>query len=225
MIMVPGDVIEAGRPARSSTWRRSAGRAADARDVRPLFDARDAWERDYILSALAALRRQHLAHGRRARPRAQQSLQEDARARHRDRPREGRTLEGGRAGNRGQSSFENHPVLIEIAKPDLRGDGRAEGRGRCEADELAGQRPDAAARPPASTASKAWGIDVVRKSVRFMDTCTMPRSASATPIALTAGSPPELCRTDRARWRWRRRVDRSRAPRCRRRAADVHRRR
>ena len=53
MIMVPGDVIEAadlafldigGMETRSSTAPVSVG---------PLFEARDAWERDYTLSALA----------------------------------------------------------------------------------------------------------------------------------------------------------------------------
>jgi two-component system nitrogen regulation response regulator NtrX len=51
MIMVPGDVIEAADLAFldiGGTEQRSATPAA----VGPLFEARDAWERDYILSAL-----------------------------------------------------------------------------------------------------------------------------------------------------------------------------
>ena len=54
MIMVPGDVIE---PADLGVPRRARGRAGDGhrgRSVGPLFEARDAWERDYILTALAA---------------------------------------------------------------------------------------------------------------------------------------------------------------------------
>ncbi len=67
------------RACRPPVRRRPATRAT----VTPLFDARDAWERAYILDALGVVRRQHLAHGRRARSRAQQSLQEDAGTRHR----------------------------------------------------------------------------------------------------------------------------------------------
>ena len=54
MIMVPGDVDRAPRDlaflelAGRRPVRAGAGRSA------PLFEARDAWERDYILGALAA---------------------------------------------------------------------------------------------------------------------------------------------------------------------------
>jgi two-component system nitrogen regulation response regulator NtrX len=53
MIMVPGDVIEAP----DLSFLEVTGRAvvaAPAGPVVPLFEARDAWERSYILSALAA---------------------------------------------------------------------------------------------------------------------------------------------------------------------------
>jgi two-component system nitrogen regulation response regulator NtrX len=53
MIMVPGDLIGAADLA----FLDLAGvmpRPADASDVRPLYEARDTWERDYILAALAA---------------------------------------------------------------------------------------------------------------------------------------------------------------------------
>jgi two-component system, NtrC family, nitrogen regulation response regulator NtrX len=53
MIMVPGDVISAGDlPFTAGTPRDP--RAVDQGGVRPLFDARDAWERAYILAALSA---------------------------------------------------------------------------------------------------------------------------------------------------------------------------
>ena len=55
---------------------RPADRAAETRSL-PLAEAREQFERDYILQALALQRRQHLAHRGRARRRAQQSLQED----------------------------------------------------------------------------------------------------------------------------------------------------
>jgi two-component system nitrogen regulation response regulator NtrX len=53
MIMVPGDVIGAeDLPFLDVPARRA--RAVEAAGVTPLFDARDAWERGYILSALSA---------------------------------------------------------------------------------------------------------------------------------------------------------------------------
>ncbi len=82
MIMVPGDVIDGGDLAFLDLGGGDL-RSAPPAPIGPLFDARDAWERDYILAALERVRRQHLPHGRRARPRAEQSLQEDARPRHR----------------------------------------------------------------------------------------------------------------------------------------------
>jgi two-component system nitrogen regulation response regulator NtrX len=48
MIMVPGDAIEASHLAFLE------GVAAVPASVSPLFEARDAWERGYILAALAA---------------------------------------------------------------------------------------------------------------------------------------------------------------------------
>jgi two-component system nitrogen regulation response regulator NtrX len=55
MIMVPGEVITgADLPfiAPDAAKRAPAGRP---NDVAPLYAARDAWERDYILNALAVL--------------------------------------------------------------------------------------------------------------------------------------------------------------------------
>jgi two-component system nitrogen regulation response regulator NtrX len=53
MIMVPGDVVTAGDLGflEGTTLTRPISTPAD---VRPLYEARDAWERDYILQALAA---------------------------------------------------------------------------------------------------------------------------------------------------------------------------
>ena len=53
MIMVPGDVIQAPDLAFLEMSARPAA-AVPAEPVGPLFDARDAWERAYILKALAA---------------------------------------------------------------------------------------------------------------------------------------------------------------------------
>src|SRR4029078_2249441 len=53
MIMVPGDLI--GAP--DLTFLEVAGAATplpQPADVRPLYEARDTWERDYILGALSA---------------------------------------------------------------------------------------------------------------------------------------------------------------------------
>ena len=53
MIMVPGDVVTAGDLGflEGPTMARPISTPAD---VRPLYEARDAWERDYILQALGA---------------------------------------------------------------------------------------------------------------------------------------------------------------------------
>ena len=82
MIMVPGDMIEAADLSFLEHRPASMRTSATPAPVGPLFEARDAWERNYILTALERVRRQHLAHGRSARARTQQSLQEDARTRH-----------------------------------------------------------------------------------------------------------------------------------------------
>ena len=53
MIMVPGDVIQAA----DLVFLELAGApavAAPPESVGPLFEARDAWERNYIVAALAA---------------------------------------------------------------------------------------------------------------------------------------------------------------------------
>ena len=79
MIMVPGDTIapadlsflDGGR-ARSRSRRRTSSM--------PLHEARDRFERDYILQRARGAAGQHLAHRRRARRRAQQPLSQDARA-------------------------------------------------------------------------------------------------------------------------------------------------
>ena len=84
MIMVPGDVIDRGDLAFLDLGGGDSRRAPPA-PSRPAVRARDAWERDYILARAGRVRRQHLPDGRRARPRAQQPLQEDARPRHRAR--------------------------------------------------------------------------------------------------------------------------------------------
>ena len=53
MIMVPGDVIAVGDlPFLNGS--ANGGRSANANVIQPLFEARDAWERSYILTTLAA---------------------------------------------------------------------------------------------------------------------------------------------------------------------------
>ena len=52
MIMVPGDVINP-EDLPFLEVRPGQAQSPDAASVRPLFDARDAWERAYILSALS----------------------------------------------------------------------------------------------------------------------------------------------------------------------------
>ena len=93
MIMVPGDTIHL-----SDLSFLDAAAIVDLEEpgpVAPLHEARDRFEREYILKALAAQHGQHLADGRGARRRAQQPVPEDARVRHRaGAPRRGR----GRAG-------------------------------------------------------------------------------------------------------------------------------
>jgi two-component system nitrogen regulation response regulator NtrX len=54
MIMVPGDVIGAGDLSFLDIGSQD-DRPIDPVLVQPLFDARDAWERSYILGALQAL--------------------------------------------------------------------------------------------------------------------------------------------------------------------------
>jgi two-component system nitrogen regulation response regulator NtrX len=65
MIMVPGDVVDGadlaflgggagGSGLSSGTTLGGPGGRVSSGDVRPLYEARDAWERDYILQALAA---------------------------------------------------------------------------------------------------------------------------------------------------------------------------
>ena len=80
-----------GRPSLArSTCRFSTVTARPATAIRsprtasvlPLHDARERFERDYILRTLAGAARQHLAHRRRPRRRAQQPLSQDARLRH-----------------------------------------------------------------------------------------------------------------------------------------------
>jgi two-component system nitrogen regulation response regulator NtrX len=53
MIMVPGDTVSAGDLAFLDVTERRAG-AVEPSVVAPLYEARDAWEREYILGALAA---------------------------------------------------------------------------------------------------------------------------------------------------------------------------
>jgi two-component system nitrogen regulation response regulator NtrX len=53
MIMVPGDVVTPGDLG-FIDGAAVARPIATAADVRPLYEARDAWERDYILQVLAA---------------------------------------------------------------------------------------------------------------------------------------------------------------------------
>jgi two-component system nitrogen regulation response regulator NtrX len=53
MIMVPGEVVEAADLAFLGVDPRGASGVAPAGAVAPLYVARDAWEREYILSALA----------------------------------------------------------------------------------------------------------------------------------------------------------------------------
>ena len=81
MIMVPGDTI-----ATSDLSFLDGATSVESRRARisvPLHEAREAFERDYILKALARPAGQHLADGRRAGRRAQQPLSQDARLRHR----------------------------------------------------------------------------------------------------------------------------------------------
>jgi two-component system nitrogen regulation response regulator NtrX len=54
MIMVPGDVIDAHDLSFLELAGKPASAPAAAGPVAPLFEARDAWERSYILAALAA---------------------------------------------------------------------------------------------------------------------------------------------------------------------------
>jgi len=53
MIMVPGDVINA-EDLPFLEARAGQAREQESTAIRPLFDARDAWERRYILGAIAA---------------------------------------------------------------------------------------------------------------------------------------------------------------------------
>ena len=99
MIMVPGDTIRL-----SDLSFLDAAAIVDLEEpgpVAPLHEARDRFEREYILKALAAQHGQHLAHGRSARRRAQQPVPEDAR----------RSASRPRAASRARKSRHSAPAI------------------------------------------------------------------------------------------------------------------
>ena len=85
MIMVPGDMIDRHGRRVPEPRRRDADTvpAATGADVLPLHEARDRFEQQYILRALAAQQGNMSRTAEVARRRAQQPLSEDAGVRHR----------------------------------------------------------------------------------------------------------------------------------------------
>ena len=196
LIMVAGDVISAPAICRSSTARASSTPTATSADgqVLPLHDARERFERDYILRTLAAqqgnisrtadvlgversnlyrkMRAFGIAPGRRAGERADGARTSPAASR---RFTSGSPTAGCPTGYPRRSSSTwwawrsaSGGTCGAAAASASRGD---------QADDLAVlDRACRVRRASHSTASKTTCIGVTRKSVRFIDTWARPRS-------------------------------------------------